>query len=71
MDALQAVAYMMARTETKPSDLARLTEKSPQNINKLVNRDVSDMKVSNFAQVAQAMGWRLQVTDGSETVDVS
>lgn len=68
MDALQAVTYMMARTGTKPAELARATDKSPQNISKLVNRKVDDMRVSNLVQVAGAMGYRLKLTDGEEDI---
>lgn len=70
MDALQAVTYMMARTNTKPAELARATGKSAQNINKLVNRKVDDMRVSNLAHVASAMGYSLVLTDGEDEVEL-
>lgn len=70
MNALQAVTYMMARTGTKPAELARATGKSPQNINKLVKHEVSDMRVSNLAQIAGAMGYGLQLTDGKDVVEL-
>lgn len=70
MDALQAVTYMMARTNTRPADLARATGKSPQNISKLVTHEVSDMRVANLAHVASAMGYKLQLTDGYEVVSL-
>lgn len=71
MNALQAVTYMMARTDTKPADLARATGKSPQNISKIVNHKVDDMRVSNLAHVAGAMGYRLKLTNGEEDIDLN
>lgn len=70
MDAMDAVAEMMRRTGMRPADLARSTSKSPQNINKIVNRDVSDMRVSNLALVARAMGYRLVLDGEGEPIEL-
>lgn len=71
MDAMDAVAEMMRRTGTRPAELARATGKSPQSVNKIVNRAVSDMRASNLAAVARAMGYRLVLDGEGGPIEVS